>query len=283
MAFEYLINFWIFAFMYIILVVSLNLSMGFTGLINLGHLAFWGVGAYTSALLTLNGVPWYFAMLAAGIVAAFFGFILALPTSKIKGDYLAIVSLGLVFIMDSVVRNWTSLTRGALGLPGIPRITSSSINFLVFSFILAAVVYFFAYKLVSSKHGKIMQAVRDDETAAKVLGKNTQLYKIMSLVISTFMAGIAGSLFAHYITFIDPTIFSPDILIIVLSMLIVGGLASLNGAVFGAIIVLALSELPRIIIVVPALIGPIRDMTFALLVLIVLIYKPRGLFGKVDL
>jgi branched-chain amino acid transport system permease protein len=175
------------------------------------------------------------------------------------------------------------LTRGALGLPGIPRITSSSINFLVFSFILAAVVYFFAYKLVSSKHGKIMQAVRDDETAAKVLGKNTQLYKIMSLVISTFMAGIAGSLFAHYITFIDPTIFSPDILIIVLSMLIVGGLASLNGAVFGAIIVLALSELPRIIIVVPALIGPIRDMTFALLVLIVLIYKPRGLFGKVDL
>ena len=77
MAFEYLINFWIFAFMYIILVVSLNLSMGFTGLINLGHLAFWGVGAYTSALLTLNGVPWYFAMLAAGIVAAFFGFILA--------------------------------------------------------------------------------------------------------------------------------------------------------------------------------------------------------------
>ncbi len=222
-------------------------------------------------------------MLAAGIVAAFFGFILALPTSKIKGDYLAIVSLGLVFIMDSVVRNWTSLTRGALGLPGIPRITSSSINFLVFSFILAAVVYFFAYKLVSSKHGKIMQAVRDDETAAKVLGKNTQLYKIMSLVISTFMAGIAGSLFAHYITFIDPTIFSPDILIIVLSMLIVGGLASLNGAVFGAIIVLALSELPRIIIVVPALIGPIRDMTFALLVLIVLIYKPRGLFGKVDL
>jgi len=283
MAYEYLINILVFQFMYIILVLSLNLAWGYTGLINLGHLAFWGIGAYTSALLTLNGVPWYFAMLAAGLVAAFFGFILALPTTKIKGDYLAVVSLGFVFIMNSIVRNWISLTRGALGLPGIPRIMSNRINFLIFSFVLAVIVYFIIYKLVNSYHGKILQAIRDDETAASVLGKNTYKYKIGALVISTFFAGIAGSLFAHYITFIDPTIFSPDILILVISMLIIGGLASLPGAVLGVIIVSTFSELTRWIVVNPTLIGPIRSMTLALIVILFLIYKPRGIWGKADI
>ena len=269
--------------MHIILALSLNLAIGFTGLINLGHLAFWGIGAYTSAFLTINGVPWYFAMLAAGLVAAFFGFILALPTTKIKGDYLAVVSLGFVFIINSVVRNWISLTRGALGIPKIPTIISNRFLFLIFTFVLAAIVYFIIYKFVNSSHGKTLQAIRDDEIAASVLGKNTYAYKILAITVSTFFAGIAGSLFAHHITFIDPTIFSLDILVLVVSMLIVGGLASLNGAVLGVIIVSIFSESTRFIVIAPTLIGPIRDMSYALLLILILIYRPRGLFGKVDI
>ena len=118
---EYLISLLTLIFIEIIVVASLNLTIGFTGLVNLGHMVFFGVGAYTSAILTLHGVPWYAAIFAAGIIASLFGITIAAITARLKGDYLAIVTLGLVLIAIAVSRNWISLTRGALGLPGVPE------------------------------------------------------------------------------------------------------------------------------------------------------------------
>ncbi len=280
---EYIINFIIFILIYIIVVISFNLTFGFTGLVNLGHMVFFGIGAYTSALLTLNGTPWYFAVICAGIVASFIGTLIAAITVRLKGDYFQIVTLGLVFIAITISRNWISLTRGALGLPGIPPIVSNHFNYMLLVFGISVLCTAFFYWLVNSETGKIFQAIRDDETAASILGKNTYFYKISSIAISTFFAGIAGSLFAHFIQFVDPTIFDLGFFVLILSMLVAGGLASITGSIAGVVIISAFTEVVRYIFVNPEIVGAVREMAFMAIIILILIFRPRGMFGKVDI
>jgi len=282
--YEYLIAVLAYIFIYIIIVASFNLAFGFTGLVNLGHMAFFGVGAYTSALLTLHGIPWYIALPASGLVAGVFGAVIAAITVRLKGDYFQIVTLGLAFIAIAVSRNWISLTRGALGLPGIPDIIKNNFYYMLFLFAVAFVSVIFLYWLTNSETGKIFQAIRDDETATAVLGKNTYLYKVLSITISTFFAGIAGSLFAHYINFIDPTIFDLEFFVIILAMLIAGGLASISGSILGVTIIsILLSAISFVFTnISPELIGAMRQMLLMFILLLILIFRPRGFFGKVD-
>jgi len=274
---------------YIILAISLQLAVGFTGLLNLGHIAFYCVGAYTSALLALAGFPFWFAFLSAGIMAMLFGFLLSIPTNKLKGDYLALATLGFSFVIYAVALNWTSLTRGPLGLPGIPRPSllgftfSNNFSFLLLTFVIALISYLLIKKIVASPFGKVLEAVRDDELATKVLGKNTFKIKSYALGISAFFAGIAGSLYAHYITFIDPSSFTLLQLIPVLCIVIIGGLASLKGTVIAAIILVLLPEPLRFIGFPSSIVGPARQIIYALLLLLILIYKPKGFSGKVEL
>ncbi|MDP3766341.1 MAG: branched-chain amino acid ABC transporter permease [Nanoarchaeota archaeon] len=279
---EYLISILTLGFIYVIVVLALNLAIGFTGLTNLGHMVFFGIGAYTSALLTLNGIPWYAAVFIAGILASFSGAIIAAITSRLKGDYLAMVTLGLVFIGIAVSRNWISLTRGALGLSGIPDIITNNFYYMLFTLAVAALCVLIFHKLIDSETGRIFQAIRDDETAAAILGKNTYFYKILSIAISTFFAGIAGSLFAHHISFVDPTIFDLSFFVLILSMFILGGLASIKGSITGVFILVLLTEAVRFVSVSSAIIGAVREMVFAAVLIIILIFKPRGIFGKVD-
>lgn len=280
---NYLIHLVILIGIYSILVSSLNLAVGYTGLLNLGHVGFFGIGAYTSALLALLGVPLHFAIIAGGLLAAVSGALLALPTTRLKGDYLALATLGFTFIMGSVARNWTSLTRGALGIPGIPKIANDNVIFLIIVAVIAATSYLVMYFIVRSRFGKTLQAIRDDELAAAALGKNTFGHKTIALAISAFFAGIGGGLFAHYITFIDPSIFGLSDLILLFSMVIVGGLASLPGSAIGTAIVFLIPEPLRFIGFPSSVIGPVREMLFALILLLILIYRPRGIKGKVDL
>ena len=272
---EYLIQLLTVISIYVIVVVALNLSIGFTGLLNLGHMVFFGIGAYTSAILTLHGIPWYIAIFVAGILASILGVIISSITSRLKGDYLAMVTLGLVFIAIAISRNWIALTRGALGLPGVPDIIKNNFYYMLFTFAIALFSVFIFYKLVNSETGKIFQAIRDDETAAMILGKNTYFYKIISMAISTFFAGIAGSLFAHHINFVDPTIFELEFFIMILAMLIAGGLGSIKGSVVGVFILLILSEAVRFLVFSPALIGAFRAMVFAVVLIAILLFKPK--------
>src|SRR3989344_336790 len=280
---NYLIHLAILIGIYSILVNSLNLVLGFTGLLNLGHVGFFGIGAYTSAILALMGVPIPLAMLCGGLLAALSGAILSLPTTRLKGDYLALATLGFTFIMGSIARNWTSLTRGALGIPGIPKIASTNTLFLTIVVILAVASYFVLSFIVKSRFRKTLQAIRDDELAAAALGKNTFLHKTLAIAISAFFAGVAGGLFAHYITFIDPSIFGLSDLILLFSMVIVGGLASLPGSAIGTAVVFLIPEPLRFIGFPSSVIGPVREMIFALILLLILIYRPKGIMGKVDL
>ena len=285
----YIIHLLILIGIYIILAISLNLAMGFTGLFNLGHVAFYGVGAYTSALLTLNlGIPFWISLLIGGLIASFFGLLLAIPTVKLKGDYLAIATLGFAVIIENIFRNWVSLTRGSLGLSGIPKPIIFGLSFSGSSYlILVAFFVFLTYVIIKhitdAPFGRVLKAIREDELAASSLGKNIVKYKTQSLVISAFFAGIAGSLYAHYITFIDPSSFTILESILIISMIIVGGLASVGGAVIGAVILVLLPEPLRFLPLPSFSIGALRQMIYAALLIILLIKRPQGILGEFSL
>ena len=285
--FPYIENLFILGGIFSILSVSLNLSMGYTGLFNLGHAAFFAIGAYVSALLVLGlGLPFWVAILVAGLFAAAMGYMVSVPARRLRGDYLALGTLGFAFIVEAVLKNWTDLTRGPLGIPGIPKpelfgyVFSGLESYLLLTLAFLAVTVFVVHRTVNSPFGRVLKAVREDETAAQALGKNTLRYKSLALSISAFFAGIAGSLYAHYITFIDPTSFSFPVLILLLSMVIIGGTASIRGSVAGAFLLILLPEPLRFIGLPSNLIGAGRQMIYAVLLLAILLRRPQGLFGE---
>ncbi|MDO8625015.1 MAG: branched-chain amino acid ABC transporter permease, partial [Candidatus Diapherotrites archaeon] len=206
----YFIHLLILIGIYLVLALSLQLAMGFSGLLNLGHMAFFAIGAYASALLALAGFPYWVCILAAGVFAALAGALLSIPTNRLKGDYLALATLGFSFVVYAIALNWTDLTRGPLGIPGIPRpeflgfVFSDNLAFLGLTFFVCIATYLVLKRLTTSPFGTLLQGIRDHERAAQVLGHNTSRAKTLALATSAFFAGISGSLYAHYITFIDP-------------------------------------------------------------------------------
>jgi len=285
----YFIHLAILVGIYLILALSLQLALGYTGLINLGHIAFFAVGAYTSALLTLNGVPFIIALLCAGIVAMLFGFLLSIPTNKLQGDYLALATLAFNFVVYAITLNWTSLTRGPHGLPGIPKPLilginfSSNLKFLLLTIIIVSITYLIIKKIVDSPFGKVLEATRDNELATRILGKNTFKIKSIALTVSAFFAGTAGCLYAHFITYINPSSFSIMQLIPILCIVIIGGMASLRGTIIATIILILLPEPLRFIGFPSSIVGPMRQIIYALILLLILLYKPKGFFGKVEI
>ncbi|MFA5763421.1 MAG: branched-chain amino acid ABC transporter permease [archaeon] len=285
----YLIHLAILIGIYLILALALQINIGFTGQFNLGIIAFFAIGAYTSALLTLNGFPFLFGIIMAGIISMIFGFILAIPTNKLKGDYLALATLGFSFVVYAILLNWVELTRGPLGLPGIPKpeifgfVFKDNLLFLILTIIIAVISYFVVKRITNSEFGSVLAAIRDDELMAKILGKNTEKVKMYSLGASAFFAGIAGSLYASYITFIDPSSFSFLQIIPILLIIVVGGIASLRGTLVATIIIILLPEPLRFIGFPSSIIGPMRQIIYALILLIILVYFPKGLFGKIKL
>ena len=275
---------------YIILAVSLNIALGYAGLLNLGHIAFFGIGAYTSALLSLRlGWPFLLAFFAAGILAGISGYGLVWATKRLKGDYLALATLGFSFVVVSLMLNLNDLTRGPLGIPGIPKPTvfglaiNTNTSFFILVTVIVVLTIFVISRIVNSPFGRLLQAARDDETGLRVLGKNTMKLKFKAMTISAFFAGLAGSLFAHYITFIDPTSFAISELMLILTIVIVGGLASIRGSIAGTFIIILIPELFRFLSLPSSILGPARQIIYAVILIGILIYRPRGLFGRIDL
>ncbi|MCX6803193.1 MAG: branched-chain amino acid ABC transporter permease [Candidatus Diapherotrites archaeon] len=285
----YIIHLLILIGIYIILSISLQLSIGFTGSFNLGHIAFFCIGAYVSALLTLNGYPFLLGLALAGIISAIFGVVLAIPTNKLKGDYLALATLGFSFVVYAIALNWMELTRGPLGLPGIPKpdilgiVFSDNSMFLILTLVIAVISYLAIKRITISPFGRVLGAMRDDELAARTLGKSAFKAKTISLATAAFFAGIAGSLYAHYITFIDPSSFAFMQLIPLLAIVIIGGLASLEGTIIAAIIIILLPEPLRFIGFPSSVVGPARQIIYALLLLAILLLRPKGIMGKIKL
>lgn len=283
----YITHLLIIIFIYVILSASLNLALGYTGMLNLGHVAFYAIGAYASALLALNfGVPFWIGILVGGILAAFVGYLLAFPTIRLKGDYLLLGTLGFSIIVEAILKNWSSLTRGPLGLPGIPKpelfgfTFSSPGSYMLLTLVIMILSLVIMTRIANSPFGRLMKAVRDDELATKTLGKNTFNVKAKVLILSAFFAGIAGSMYAHYITFIDPTTFSIIETVLIISMVFIGGTSSIAGSVAGAILLVLLPEPLRFLPLPSALVGGIRQGLYAVLLIAVIRWRPQGLMGE---
>lgn len=285
----YIIHLLIMIGIYIILSVGLNLTMGFAGIPNLGYVAFFGVGAYTSALLTLSGFPFVFAFVASGFIGSLIGYLLVLLTHNLKGGYVALATLSFSSFVYVILLNWESLTRGPLGIPGIPRPSlwgnggDSNASYAIFVMGVMTVCLLLAWRLAYSPYGRLWIAMRDNDLALSTLGKHVFRLKVQNLMISAFIAGIAGSLFAHHISYIDPTSFYLSEVILITTIVIIGGLASLRGTIIATIIILLIPEILRFVAIPSLYIGPARQIIFALILIAMLLFRPQGLFGKTTL
>lgn len=275
---------------YVMLTTSLNVTVGYTGLLNLGHVAFFGIGAYVSAILTVTyGWPLVLAMCMAAAVSAVCAAGLIRLVQKLTDDYLALAILGFTFIMFSLFNNLRSITRGASGIFGIPKpeffgiVLKTPETYFWFALCIAVIAVFFVIRLVNSPFGKVLEAIRDDEYGAMALQKNTIRLKRIAFMISGSIAGIAGSVYAHYISFVDPTMFFLSEIIIVFTMVMVGGLGSIRGSIFATILIISLQESLKFVPMAPGLLGPMRNIVFAIMLIAILMYRPKGLLGRVEL
>jgi branched-chain amino acid transport system permease protein len=289
MILSYLVSLLILVAIYYILALGLNLAIGYAGLLNLGHVALFGIGAYTAALLTIHGVPFLISFLAAGIFASLFGLLLIFATKSLKGDYYALATLGFGFVVYSLLVNLVSVTRGPMGIAGIPRpvifgfVIGDNMAFLLLALIIVLLSTIFVYRVVRSPFGRLLEAMRDDEIGLRVLGKDTTKLKYKAAMTSGFFAGIAGSLLAHYISFIDPSSFILPEIILVLTIVIIGGIASIQGTIIASLIVVLAPELLRLLNIPSSIIGPARQIIYGLILILIIIYRPRGLCGRIDL
>ncbi|MCI9577832.1 MAG: branched-chain amino acid ABC transporter permease [Oscillibacter sp.] len=238
--------------LYGILAVSLNLISGVAGQISMGHVAFYGIGAYTSAMLAMQmQLPFLLCLFCAFVLSALAGLIIGIPSLRMQGGYLAIISIGFAEIVRLTLLNWKSFTNGAKGLLNIPRpslfgytISSVTQSFYFFLFFLV-VAYVALSNLISSKFGRNLKAIKSDDIAAEAMGIHVYRSKVTAYVISASIAGVAGSLYAHYMMFISPYSFTSDVSTSILSMVVLGGLGNMYGALIAAIVLTVLPETLR--------------------------------------
>lgn len=272
---------------YIILALSLNLLLGYAGLFSVGHGAFYGIGAYAAAILaTQLGFPFWGEILAAACIAGLCGFVIGFPTLRLRGDYLALATFGFAVIIYSVFNNWYDLTRGPLGIRGIPKVVLFSIpltslwSYTILVGFLVLLTLFCIRRLTRSAFGKVLEAIREDDVAAMAIGKNIARFKVLAFVIAAFFAGIAGVLYAHYVTFIDPSSFLIQESFLIFSMVIFGGMGSLGGSILGAAILVILPEALRFLGLPSAIAANLRQMIFGGLIVFIINWRPEGLLGK---
>ena len=270
-----------------ILAVSLNLVLGYAGLFSVGHGAFYGIGAYTAAILvTKLGFPFWGEVLAAACIAGFFGLVIGFPTLRLRGDYLALATFGFAVIIYSIFNNWYGLTRGPLGIRGIPRVVLFGIPFTsLWSYTILVGIFVFITtvcirQFTRSAFGKVLEAIREDDIAALAIGKNIAKFKVLAFVIAAFFAGIAGVLYAHHVRFIDPSSFVVQESFLVFSMVIFGGMGSIRGSIVGAAILVMLPEALRYLGLPSAIAANMRQMIYGALIIFVINWRPEGLLGK---
>lgn len=276
---SYILHIFITVCIYIVLALSLNLVTGYAGQLVLGHAAFYGIGAYAGALLMLHfHINFFIALLLSAAITAVFGFLLGLPALRLRGDYLAIVTLGFGEIVRLVFVNWKDVTRGPAGLPGIPSpelfgITiTGRIAFYYMALIIAILTIFFMMRLINSGIGMAMQTVKDDEIAADAIGIQPKKYKLMAFVLSSAMAGFIGCFYGSYLSYISPTAFVYNTSMTILTMVVLGGLGSIMGSILGAGVLVIIPEALRFL-------NDYRMLIFGALMVFMMIYKPEGFWG----
>ncbi len=273
-----------------IVALGLNLLTGYTGLISLGHAAFFAVGAYSSAILTSKfGVSFWLALPAAGVLSALLGIFIGLPALRLKGLYLAIATMGFGFIVEEFIIQWESVTNGVNGIqvlrPTIGSISfTSDMSYYYLVFFTVIIMIIILRNILRTPTGRAFIAIRDSEVAAESVGVNLAIYKTAAFSISAFYTGIAGSLFAHFMSFIGPENFNLMVSISFLVMILVGGVGSVHGAIFGAIFITLLPELISLgkdyLPTVIAGQAGLQAAVFGLILIFFIRFEPLGLYGR---
>lgn len=278
----------------IILAVSLNITNGFIGLFSLGHPAFMTLGGYLTALLVMDPArkgamlkalpdvivaqhwPFPLALLAGGLFAAFCAIIVGFPVLRLRGHYLAVATLGLIFIVQSFAVNMSGVTRGALGLSGLPPLTS-----LWWVYLFVGLTVYVSWQLKHSSLGRTMLAIRENELAAACLGIEVARTRVLAFALGAFFAGIAGGLWVHLVTLISPSSFTFLMAFQLVVIVVLGGTGSITGAAIVAVVMTVATEMLRPVEEAAGLFGA-SQMIVAVIVLLVLIFRPTGLFGTAE-
>lgn len=285
---SYLLHVMILVCIYSILALSLNLLVGYTGLLSLCHAAFYGIGAYVNTLLVMKlDIGFLLAMIVAAAVTALVSLAVSIPTARLKGDYFVLASLGFQVIVFTILYNWTGLTSGPYGIIDIPRpkvfsVEISSIgSYLVFSLIVSAICVALIYLIANSPFGRRLKTIRTDEiNVTNPDARSVVSFKVRAFAISAGFAAVAGALFAGYSRYIDPTSFTLTESLFVLSMIIIGGAGNMTGPLAGAVFLTFLPEFLRLLDVPEHLAPQLRQIIYGLLIVLVMRFRPRGLVGE---
>ena len=269
--------------------LGFNILLGYSGQISLGHAAFMGIGAYLSAYLTMNlNVPFLIALLISGTVPMVIGLLLGLVALRLARLYLAIATLGLAVTIQEILKEWTGFTNGYAGLRRIPQAEILGFSFrrpehfLILATVVLLILCIFAYNFLRSKTGRALVSMRDSEHAAQAMGVSLFKYKLTAFAISAFYVGIAGSLYAHFSNYLSPDIWDVTLSLDLLAMVVIGGLASIGGSIFGAAFIQYVPDLVRKI----SFLQGIRNINFimtGLMLILIITFIPEGLsrrFGK---
>ena len=277
---NYIIDVLTLAGIYVVLALGLNIVVGMAGLLDLGYISFYAIGAYSYALLSTRlGVSFWLALPLGGSVAALFGVVLGIITLRLRGDYLAIVTLGFVQIVHLVLNNWDRVTNGPNGILNVSRpavgafVFSRPIHFYYLIFAIVLLTVLAVDRLNRSRIGRAWIAIREDEVAAQATGVDTTRLKILAFALGAIWAGVAGVFFAAKFAFVSPESFTFFESIIVLSMVVLGGMGSVPGVILGALIVVILPEVLREF-------ASYRMLVFGAVLVLMMIFRPQGLIGN---
>jgi branched-chain amino acid transport system permease protein len=283
----YVIHLGILFSVYAILGVSLNLVLGYTGRISVAHAGFFGIGAYATAIITTRFEIGFFISVLIGItVAGLLALLIGAVISHLEGDYYMLGTVSFTYILFHVFVNWESLTQGPLGIAAIPRPKIfglelvSSPSYLILALVAFGLVYALSHFLVTSSYGRVLKAIREDEIAIAIFGYQTFFHKLFIFVISGMMAALAGSVFVSYITFTDPSFFEVMESVLILSIVIIGGFASIRGTIIGALIFVVLPELLRFVGFPSAMAAEMQQITYGLALILLMRYRPQGIIGE---
>jgi branched-chain amino acid transport system permease protein len=278
---EYFLRVAVVVVLYALLASSLNVINGYSGLFNIGHAAFYCVGAYTAAILSKKfGLSFWLLLPLSGTASALLSFLLGFPTLRLRGIYFAMTTLGFSEIIRLVVLNWTSLTRGPMGIPGIPFPSflgwqlRSNVHFYYVILATTALMVFLTGRVLNSRVGRAWIAIREDEMAARAMGIEVFKYRLLNLAFGAFWAGVAGCFYAFFASFISPDSFTLDEGFSILAMVILGGQGTLVGPILGATLLTVLSEIFRGI-------AQYRLIIFGIAILLTVHLRPQGIAGNV--
>lgn len=281
---EYILHLLIFIAFYTLLAQSLNLSAGLTGLISLAHAGFYGIGAYTTAILSQHfQLPFWINLPIAMLACLVASLVVSLIALRTVDDYFIICTLGIQVIIFSLMNNWMDLTRGPLGIPGIPSISlfgiplNGKISYLLLSTFFMLVVWCALNNLFNSAFGKTLLAINEDEIYAESIGKNVYQSKVISYAISAAIAAIPGALYAHYISYIDPTSFTVMESIFILSIVIIGGMGYLTGSFLASAFMILLPEILRFVGMPNNVAANVRQIIYGAILVLVMMSGKNGL------